>query len=184
MRLVSSPDSRNKGSVQGESRNRTMAQVLKGLWERVQGKWHLKRICSHVFNQYAGNKSLMSLDKLHVATLRVFDSLNEYLLGPHKQPPSTSAIANKVKEYEKTKTEINENEFYETILEWTSKDLRIYMVNKIILACLASPALTIMTKNAGKRVPRIGHAVEKIPAPVIFSAYSALLVVLLDIHVA
>ncbi|RRT75048.1 hypothetical protein B296_00013663 [Ensete ventricosum] len=175
MRLVSSPDSRNKGSVQGESRNRTMAQVLKGLWERVQG--------NHVFNQYAGNKSLMSLDKLHVATLRVFDSLNEYLLGPHKQPPSTSAIANKVKEYEKTKTEINENEFYETILEWTSKDLRIYMVNKIILACLASPALTIMTKNAGKRVPRIGHAVEKIPAPVIFSAYSALLVVLLDIHV-
>ncbi|XP_064944801.1 uncharacterized protein LOC135596668 [Musa acuminata AAA Group] len=183
MRRVSSPDSWNKGSVQGEFRNRSMAQILKGLWERVQGKWHLKIICSHVFNQYAGNKPLMALDKLHIATLRVFDSLNKNLLGPHKQPPSASAIADKEKEYRKTKTEINENEFYETILEWTSKDLRIYMVNKIILACLASPALTIVTKNAGKRVPRIGHVVEKIPAPVFFSAYSALLVFLPDIRV-
>lgn len=88
-----------------------------------------------------------------------------------------------MQEYRKTKTEINENEFYETILEWTSKDLRIYMANKIILACLASPALTIVTKNAGKRVPRIGHVVEKVPAPVLFSAYSALIVLFPDIRV-
>ncbi|URD84748.1 hypothetical protein MUK42_05574 [Musa troglodytarum] len=183
MRLVSSPDTRNKGSLQGEFRKRTMAQILKGLWERVQGKWHLKIICSRVFNEYAGNKTLMALDQFHVATLRVFDSLNKNLLGPHKQPPSASAIADKEKEYRKTKSEIDENEFYETILEWTSKDLRIYMANKIVLACLASPALTITTKNVGKRVPRIGPVVEKIPAPVLFSVYSALLVFIPDIRV-
>ncbi|URD84751.1 hypothetical protein MUK42_05574 [Musa troglodytarum] len=148
-----------------------------------EGKWHLKIICSRVFNEYAGNKTLMALDQFHVATLRVFDSLNKNLLGPHKQPPSASAIADKEKEYRKTKSEIDENEFYETILEWTSKDLRIYMANKIVLACLASPALTITTKNVGKRVPRIGPVVEKIPAPVLFSVYSALLVFIPDIRV-
>ena len=72
--------------------------------------------------------------------------------------------------------------FSEIILEWLKQDLRIVLANKVLLALLGAPALSIMTKSAAKRVPRINHAVEKVPTPVLVPAYAAAIVLLQDVR--
>uniref|UniRef100_A0A6V7QXB5 EF-hand domain-containing protein n=1 Tax=Ananas comosus var. bracteatus TaxID=296719 RepID=A0A6V7QXB5_ANACO len=50
-----------------------MAKLLQALWDRAQGKSHVRRICDKVFNDCADNNRL-DLNKLHVATLMVYKS--------------------------------------------------------------------------------------------------------------
>ncbi|KAG6525494.1 hypothetical protein ZIOFF_015450 [Zingiber officinale] len=67
--------------------------------EKLLGKSHLKEICSEVFAQYA-SQDLLPLGNLQVAVLRVYNSLNKNMLGPHKEPPSNSDIEEKTKNLE------------------------------------------------------------------------------------
>ncbi|XP_042466771.1 uncharacterized protein LOC122049452 [Zingiber officinale] len=140
--------------------------MLRRLKERFQGKSHLKEICSEVFAQYA-SQDLLPLGNLQVAVLRVYNSLNKNMLGPHKEPPSNSDIEEKTKKLN-DKGGIREDEFYNLMEEWTKKDLRIYMAHKLVLSLMAAPSLTLATK----RVPKIGHVFEKTPTPILFSVYS------------
>ncbi|XP_039119089.1 uncharacterized protein LOC120255311 isoform X2 [Dioscorea cayenensis subsp. rotundata] len=82
----------------------------------------------------------------------------------------------------KIEPSISIEQFYEIILEWLKKDLRIVLANKVLLALLGAPALSIMTKSAAKRVPRINHVVEKVPTPVLIPAYAAGIVLLQDVR--
>lgn len=79
--------------------------------------------------------------------------------------------------------DLKSEEFYELIIEWMRKDLHLIFVNRALLAFLAAPALAVMTKNAGRRVPRVGSVVEKVPTPLLFSVYSVGLVLLQDARV-
>ncbi|XP_072958010.1 uncharacterized protein [Typha angustifolia] len=162
-----------------------MAQFFQRLWDRAQGKWNVQRICDKVFDDCADrDKNLMELSKLHLATLMVYNSINKQLLSPHKEPPSMATVNDTVNNYRLERTDaINREEFHQLIMEWVRKDLRIVLVNRIILAFLGAPALAVMTKKAGRRVPRIGNAVEKVPAPLLFSLYSVGLVLLQDARV-
>ncbi|WOL16638.1 hypothetical protein Cni_G25426 [Canna indica] len=134
------------------------------------GKLHVKNICDQVFEEYASDK-VMPLEKLPVAVLRVYNCMNKDLLGPHKEPPSQSTIEETMEKL-RPADGINDEKFYNLILEWSGKDLRIYMAHKVILALLAAPSLALATKGAGRRAPRIGPVVEKIPTPVFVSVYS------------
>ncbi|OAY69659.1 hypothetical protein ACMD2_12709, partial [Ananas comosus] len=146
-------------------------------------KSHVRRICDKVFNDCADNNRL-DLNKLHVATLMVYNSINKQLLSPHKEPPPMSNVAAKIQAYRsKEINDLKSEQFYELIIEWMRNDLRLIFVNRAVLAFLAAPALAVMTKNAARRVPRVGSVVEKVPTPLLFSVYSVGLVLLQDARV-
>ncbi|KAJ0970908.1 hypothetical protein J5N97_018867 [Dioscorea zingiberensis] len=77
---------------------------------------------------------------------------------------------------------IDNDEFYEIILEWLKKDLQIVLANKLLLALMGGPALAIITKSAGRRVPKINHVVEKVPTPVLIPAYATGIALLQDVR--
>ncbi|KAG8066117.1 hypothetical protein GUJ93_ZPchr0004g38959 [Zizania palustris] len=157
-----------------------MAKFLRRFWDRAQGKLDVLRICDKVFDELADkNRSLLGISSLHVATLMVYNSINKQLAGPHKDPPSINDVAKKMEDLRKEKVEgITQEEFRRLVMEWVSKDLRLVLANKAAVAILASPLLAVMTKNAGRQVPRIGDAVEKVPTPLLFAVFSVALMLL------
>ncbi|KAL5213905.1 hypothetical protein ABZP36_003057 [Zizania latifolia] len=134
-----------------------MAKFFGRFWDRAQGKLDVLRISDKVFDELADkNKRLLGTSSLHVATLMV---------------------------YKKEKVEgITQDEFRTLIMEWVSKDLRLVFANKAAVAILASPLLAVTAKNAGRKVPRIGGAVEKVPTPLLFAVFSVALMLLQDIR--
>ncbi|ONK71605.1 uncharacterized protein A4U43_C04F10410 [Asparagus officinalis] len=162
-----------------------MGQVAGHLWDRAQGKWQVQRICDKIFNQWPEkDKGNLAVKDLHIVTLMVYNSMNKQFLSPYKEPPSMEAVQSKVKALSaKGTTAISRNEFYEIIMEWIHKDLRIVLANRVILALLAGPLLAVQTKKVGRQVPRIRDTVDKVPTPLIASVYAAGIVLLQDVRV-
>ncbi|KAJ4759029.1 EF hand family protein [Rhynchospora pubera] len=163
-----------------------MAQLLGKLWDRAQGKCHVERICSKVFDECSesDDKAHLKLEKLHVATLLVYNSVNKQLFNPHKEPPSMSTIDQKVAEYKRVPmVTIDRIEFNRLMMEWIRKDLYVVLANRAVLAFVAAPALAVATKRATKDVPHVGKAVAKVPTPLLFSLFSVGLVLLQDFRV-
>ncbi|KAJ3707097.1 hypothetical protein LUZ61_010802 [Rhynchospora tenuis] len=160
-----------------------MARFLGKLWDRAQGKWHVEMICNKVFDECSDKAHLLPLEKLDVATLRVYNSVNKQLFSPHKEPPSMSTIDEKVAEYQRVGMVIDRTEFNRLMMDWLRKDLRVVMANRAVLAFVAAPALTMATKRATKNVPHVGTAVEKVPTPLLFSLFSVGLILLQDSRV-
>jgi hypothetical protein len=75
-------------------------------------------------------------------------------------------------------------EFQELILMWVEKDLRLVLANKAAIAVLGAPLLAVTAKNAGRRVPRVGDAVEKVPTPLVAAVFSVGLLLLQDVRVS
>jgi hypothetical protein len=67
-------------------------------------------------------------------------------------------------------------------MEWVRKDLRLVLANKAAVAIMAAPLLAVTTKSAGRQVPRVGPAVEKVPTPLLFTVFSVGLMFLQDIR--
>ncbi|KAL5216641.1 hypothetical protein ABZP36_008042 [Zizania latifolia] len=155
-----------------------MAKFFGRMWDRAQGKLDVLRICDKVFDELADkNKSLLDISSFSVATLMVYNSINKQLAGPHKDPPCMSDF------YRKEQVEgITQEEFRRLIMEWVSKDLRLVLANKAVVAILAAPLLAVTAKNAGRKVPRIGDAVEKVPTPLLFTVFSVALMFLQDVR--
>uniref|UniRef100_A0A0A9GC00 Uncharacterized protein n=1 Tax=Arundo donax TaxID=35708 RepID=A0A0A9GC00_ARUDO len=107
----------------------------------------------------------------------VYNSINKQLVGPHKDPPSMKVVADKMEEY-RAKKGISLMEFQELILKWAEKDLRLVLANKAAVAILGAPLLAVKTKNAGRQVPRIRGAVEKVPTPLLATIFSIGLTIL------
>lgn len=78
---------------------------------------------------------------------------------------------------------LNKKQFFDLIMEWIQRDLRLVLANRVILALLAAPLMAIQTKSAAMRVQRIRNVAEKVPTPLIISAYSVALVLLQDSRV-
>ncbi|PKA45977.1 hypothetical protein AXF42_Ash019738 [Apostasia shenzhenica] len=167
-----------------------MGQTLGWLKDRAQGKFpfiHLltssastaickvqvRRISDKVFEQCA-EKNVLLLDKLHVATLMVYN-----INGVHLFDLVTVQEIISSKGY----LGIDKNEFFDLIIEWIHKDLRIVLANRIILAAVAAPIMAIKTKSVAMQVPKVRDVAEKVPTPVIISAYSIGLVLLQDSRV-
>jgi len=74
-------------------------------------------------------------------------------------------------------------EFKDLILRWVEKDLRLVLANKAAIAVLGAPLLAVTAKNAGRRVPRVGDAVEKVPTPLVAAVFSVGLLLLQDVRV-
>lgn len=162
-----------------------MGQSLCILRDKAQGKLQVRRICDKVFDQCADN-NLLLLDKLHVATLMVYNSVNKQLLSPHKEPPSLEIVRDKIKAIQSQYKEykgLDKTQFFDLIMEWIYGDLRLVLANRVILALLAAPLLAIKTKSAAMKVQRIRNVAEKVPTPLIISAYSVALVLLQDSRV-
>jgi hypothetical protein len=77
---------------------------------------------------------------------------------------------------------ITQEEFRELIMEWVRKDLRLVLANKATVAILAAPLLAVSAKNAGRQVPRMRDAVDKVPTPLLFAVFSAGLMLLQDVR--
>lgn len=141
----------------------------------------MERICKKVFDDLADEKTeLLHIDSLHVATLMVYNSINKQLGSPHKDPPCLKIIGEKVEEY-RAKEGIAFTEFQEMILKWVEKDLRLVLVNKAGFAIMAAPLFAVTAKSAGRQVPRVGDAVDKVPTPLIAAAFSIGLLFLQDV---
>ena len=74
-------------------------------------------------------------------------------------------------------------EFQELILRWVEKDLRLVLANKAAVAVLGAPLLAVTAKNAGRRVLRVGDAVDKVPTPLVAAVFSVGLLLLQDVRV-
>uniref|UniRef100_A0A0E0KUR3 EF-hand domain-containing protein n=1 Tax=Oryza punctata TaxID=4537 RepID=A0A0E0KUR3_ORYPU len=161
-----------------------MAQFFGRMWDRAQGKLYVVRICDKVFNELADkNTQLLDISSLHVATLMVYNSINKQLAGPHKDPPCMNDVAKQMEHYKKETPEgITQDEFRRLIMEWVRRDLRLVLANKAAVAIMAAPLLAVTAKNAGKQVPRVGPAVEKVPTPLLFTVFSVGLMFLQDIR--
>nr|CAB3488157.1 unnamed protein product [Digitaria exilis] len=143
-------------------------------WNRARGKSDVERICKKVFDDLADkDTALLDINSLHVATLM--------LVGPHKDPPCMKIIAEKMEEY-RAKKGIAFEEFQEMILKWVEKDLRLVLANKAAVSILGAPLLAVTAKNAGRQVPRVGDAVEKVPTPLIAAVFSVGLMLLQDVR--
>jgi hypothetical protein len=77
---------------------------------------------------------------------------------------------------------ITQEEFRELIMEWVRKDLRLVLANKATVAILAAPLLAVSAKNAGRQVPRMRDAVDRVPTPLLFAVFSAGLMLLQDVR--
>lgn len=75
---------------------------------------------------------------------------------------------------------INIEEFRELIVDWMRKDQRAVRANKAAVAFLVAPLFAVMTKSAGKQVPQVRNAVEKMPTALLFSIFSVGLLLLQD----
>ncbi|KAK8964084.1 hypothetical protein KSP40_PGU006116 [Platanthera guangdongensis] len=160
-----------------------MGQTLSFVADKAQGKIQVRRICDKVFDQCA-DKNLLPFDKVHIATLMVYNSVNKQLLSPHKEPPSTETIRTKVETLRSSGIAgIEKNKFFDLIMEWIKRDLRLVLANRVLLALLAAPLMAIKTKSAAMNVKRIQNAAEKVPTPLIISAYTLGLVLLQDSRV-
>ncbi|XP_020576362.1 uncharacterized protein LOC110021963 [Phalaenopsis equestris] len=159
-----------------------MGQTLCVLRDKAQGKLQVRRICDKVFDQFA-DTNLLSLDKLHVATLMVYNSVNKQLLSPHKEPPSLETVRAKVESIRSEYKGLDKAQFYGLIMEWIHRDLRVVLANRVVLSLLAAPLMAIKTKSAAMKVRRIRNIAEKVPTPLIISAYSVALVLLQDSRV-
>ncbi|KAG0498717.1 hypothetical protein HPP92_003408 [Vanilla planifolia] len=150
----------------------------------VPRKLQVRRICEKVFEQCADNNKMLPSNKLHVAILMVYNSVNKQLLSPHKEPPSMEKVNAKVEAFRSKGNEaLDKQQFSDLIIEWIQKDLHIVLANRMILALLAAPVMAIKTKSAAMNVPRIRPIAEKVPTPLIISAYSVGLVLLQDSRV-
>ncbi|XP_058085506.1 uncharacterized protein LOC131232981 [Magnolia sinica] len=167
-------------------RNPIMGQKLVGLWGRVQGKPHLRKICDKVFDECVarnGRHGLVPAD-LHRAILLAYNVINKHFPGPHKEPPSAEVVAATVERFHEAKVEgIDREQFYQLILGWTWKYMQNVVINKILVALLAAPAMTEITKRASRLVPKIQNVVEMIPTPVLISAYTVGFVLVQDFEV-
>ncbi|KAI5011182.1 uncharacterized protein LOC123430762 [Hordeum vulgare subsp. vulgare] len=165
-----------------------MARFFGRLWDRAQGKLDVARICEKVFDELAvlnaeKNAKLLEVKNLHVATLMVYNSINRQLVGPHKDPPCMQVVKEKAECYGAKETKgITQQEFRELIMEWVRMDLRLVLANKAAVAVLAAPLLAVTAKNAGRQVPRMRDAVDRVPTPLLFVVFSAGLMLLQDIR--
>ncbi|CAM0902965.1 unnamed protein product [Alopecurus aequalis] len=161
-----------------------MPQFFGRLWDRAQGKLDVLRICEKVFEELANKDSkLLEIDSLHVAILMVYNSINKQLVGPHKDPPCMKVFSEKKERYRAVKPAgITQQEFQELIMEWVQKDLRLVLANKAAVAILAAPLLAVSAKNAGRQVPRMRDAVDRLPTPLLFVVFSAGLMLLQDVR--
>ncbi|KAJ8650574.1 hypothetical protein MRB53_003597 [Persea americana] len=161
-----------------------MAQFLGRLWERVQGKPHLRKICDTVFDQRQNDMGLLGLTDLHYSVLLAYNLFNKHFGGRHKEPPSADVVASIVKQLKAEKPGgIDREQFYGMILEWTSKDRRLFVQNKFLLAIMAAPAMAELTKRGGERVPSIGNVIQKIPTPVFVPLYIVGLILIQDFSI-
>ncbi|RLM74163.1 uncharacterized protein C2845_PM15G20850 [Panicum miliaceum] len=152
-------------------------------WNRARGNSDVERICKKVFDDLADKDTeLLDINSLHVATLMVYNSINKQLVGPHKDPPCLKIVTEKMEEY-RAKKGISFTDFQELILRWVEKDLRLVLANKAAVAVLGAPLLAVTAKNAGRRVPRVGDAVEKVPTPLVAAVFSVGLLLLQDVRV-
>ncbi|KAG2568495.1 uncharacterized protein LOC120680791 [Panicum virgatum] len=152
-------------------------------WNRARGKSDVERICKKVFDDLADKDTeLLDINSLHVATLMVYNSINKQLVGPHKDPPCLKIVTEKMEEY-RAKKGIALTEFKDLILRWVEKDLRLVLANKAAVAVLGAPLLAVTAKNAGRRVPRVGDAVDKVPTPLVAAVFSVGLLLLQDVDV-
>ncbi|EEC77927.1 hypothetical protein OsI_17262 [Oryza sativa Indica Group] len=167
-----------------DEERRMMAQFFCRMWDRAQGKLYVVRICDKVFTELSDkNTQLLDISSLHVATLMVYNSINKQLAGPHKDPPCMNVVAKQMEQYKKETPEgITLEEFRRLIMEWVRKDLRLVLANKAAVAIMAAPLLAVTTKSAGRQVPRVGPAVEKVPTPLLFTVFSVGLMFLQDIR--
>lgn len=164
-----------------------MAQFFGRMWDRAQGKLDVIRICDKVFEELAttnteNDAKLLDINSLHIATLMVYNAINKQLVGPHKDPPCMKVVAEKIERYRTEKEVITQQELRELIMEWVSKDLPFVLVNKAAVAILAAPLLAVSAKNAGRKVPMMRDAVEKVPTPLLFAVFSAALMLLQDVR--
>ncbi|CAN6240769.1 unnamed protein product [Urochloa humidicola] len=153
-------------------------------WNRARGKSDVERICKKVFDDLADkNTELLDINSLHIATLMVYNSINKQLVGPHKDPPCLNIVTGKMEEYRaKKKGVMTFTEFQELILNWVEKDLRLVLANKAAVAILGAPLLAVTAKNAGRQLPRVGDAVDKVPTPLVAAVFSVGLMLLQDIR--
>ncbi|CAN6250019.1 unnamed protein product [Urochloa humidicola] len=152
-------------------------------WNRARGKSDVERICKKFFDDLADkNTELLDVSSLHIATLMVYNSINKQLVGPHKDPPCLKIVTEKMEEYRAKKKGMTFTEFQELILKWVEKDLRLVLANKTAVAFLGAPLLAVTAKNAGRQVPRVGDAVDKVPTPLVAAVFSVGLLLLQDIR--
>ncbi|TVU15875.1 hypothetical protein EJB05_39417, partial [Eragrostis curvula] len=167
------------------SRARTMSNFFCRAWDRARGKSEVERICKKVFEDLADkNTSLLDVNSLHVATLMVYNSINKQLFGPHKDPPCLKVVNDQMEKYRaEAKKWITAEEFQDLILTWVEKDLRLVLANKAALAILGAPLLAVTAKNAGRQVPRMQDAVDKVPTPLLATVFSVGLLLLQDVRI-
>ncbi|XP_020529049.1 uncharacterized protein LOC18443965 isoform X2 [Amborella trichopoda] len=147
-----------------------MGQKLGSLWGRVQAEPD-----AFSFNR----------NDLYISILVVYNNINKYFPGPHKEPPSRELLDAMVERFHLGRDRaINRDEFYELVRQCVAKDLFWFVASKFILALCAAPAAACGTKRVATRVPRVGKAVEKIPTSVLASFFTVGFILLQDAPVS
>lgn len=136
-------------------------------------------------------------------------SINKQVFGPHRDPPCLKVVTDKMEvriranmiffpannvlcarrlmacsqEYRAGGTTwITAQEFQDLILRWVEKDLRAVLVNKAAIAIMGAPLLAVTARNAGRKVPRMKDAVDKVPTPLLAAVFSVGLLFLQDVR--
>lgn len=73
-------------------------------------------------------------------------------------------------------------EFQDLILKWVEKDLSAVLANKAAIAIMGAPLLAVTAKNAGRKVPRMKDAVDKVPTPLLAAVFAVGHVFLQDVR--
>ncbi|MQM04323.1 hypothetical protein Taro_037115, partial [Colocasia esculenta] len=163
-----------------------MGQNLGSLWSRIQGKQQVQRICDKVFDKYSDDTDHLALDKLHLVILLVYNYINKSFPKPHKSPPSRAEIDDVVEDIEGRTNgikKISRAEFCELIMKWLHRDLRTYMRNKVLHVLTAAGTMAAITKRAAMPVPWLHRVVDKVPIPLLTSAYTVGFAVLDNVQV-
>ncbi|KAK1284915.1 hypothetical protein QJS10_CPB20g01109 [Acorus calamus] len=113
-----------------------------------------------------------------------YNDINKHFTSPHKDPPTITEVDEAAKAL-KTRRDgaLDEDEFHGFILQRIQKDLRKYLVNKILISIIAAPAMALFAKNTADKVPLIERVVEKVPTQAFVPVCAVGIVLLQDVRV-
>ncbi|XP_038892374.1 uncharacterized protein LOC120081499 [Benincasa hispida] len=150
------------------------------LWTFGGKEWRdkqLRKITDRIFDKFQKqtHSDKLPAEDLYIATLLVYNEINKLIPGPHRDPPTTERVKERVKELIQ-KSDMNgdqyidRGEFLHFILSLTSETFKSVSQRLSILTLVVAPTVAVVTKKSTEAIPGVGKLVQKLPV----SAYAFL----------
>jgi len=148
----------------------------------------VNKVTSNVFENLTGGtrdrktpvtKRPLTYDRLHEALTAVFKKINKTIPGAKCIVPSKDFLDKILKESGIGKREdISREEFSTIVRKFSDGRLVVTCAKEVVLLSVAVLAAATSIKEAGRRLPKVGILVEKVPTSIFFTTVALVAVLI------